>query len=111
LKLLVDANLSPRLIRRIEDLFPGSVHVFDTGLARFTPDIHIWEFAKAAGLAILTADSDFLALSHEKGSPPQVIRIERCSIRTAAVEGVLRHNAVRIGEFERSGRPLLILRP
>jgi hypothetical protein len=26
-KLLFDQNLSPRLVRRLEDLFPGSLHV------------------------------------------------------------------------------------
>jgi predicted nuclease of predicted toxin-antitoxin system len=111
LKLLVDANLSPRLIRRIEDLFPGSMHVFDTDLARFTPDIRIWEFARSDGFAILTADSDFVALSRDRGSPPQIIRIENCSLRTSAVEELLRHNAIRIAAFERAARPLLLLRP
>jgi predicted nuclease of predicted toxin-antitoxin system len=111
LKLLVDANLSPKLVRRIEDLFPGSTHVFDTGLERFTPDVRIWEFARTAGFAILTADSDFVALSRDRGCPPQIIRIENCSMRTAAVEAMLRHNAIRISEFEQSMRPLLILRP
>jgi predicted nuclease of predicted toxin-antitoxin system len=110
LKLLVDANLSPRLVRRISDLFPGSIHVFDSGLARFTPDLRIWEFAKAGDFAVLTADSDFTTLSRERGAPPRVIRIENCSLRTAEVEALLRRNAVRIADFEQSVKPLLLLR-
>lgn len=111
MKLLLDANLSPRLVRRMEDLFPGAVHVFDTELARFTPDVKIWEYARSAGLAILTADSDFVDLARTRGAPPQVIRIENCVLRTAAVESLIRRNAVRIAEFERSGKALLVLRP
>jgi hypothetical protein len=38
LKLLFDANLSPKLVGRLAALFPDSNNVFDTGLARFTSD-------------------------------------------------------------------------
>ena len=60
MKLLFDANLSPRLIGRLAALFPDSIHVFDTGLARFTSDEAIWEYARSNGFVIVTADSDFL---------------------------------------------------
>jgi predicted nuclease of predicted toxin-antitoxin system len=64
LKLLFDANLSPKLANRLSELFPGSIHVFDTGLAQFTSDQAIWEYAGASGFTIVTADSDFIDL-HE----------------------------------------------
>jgi hypothetical protein len=32
--LLFDANLSPKLVKQLADLFPGSVHLFDLPLAR-----------------------------------------------------------------------------
>ena len=41
LKLLFDANLSPKLVARLSQLFPESKHVFDTGLERFTRDEEI----------------------------------------------------------------------
>ncbi|MCA1805472.1 MAG: DUF5615 family PIN-like protein [Xanthomonadaceae bacterium] len=31
-KLLRDENLSPRLVKRLDDLFPGTLHVRDIGL-------------------------------------------------------------------------------
>ncbi len=34
MKLLFDANLSPRLPTTLADIFPGSVHVRDLGLGR-----------------------------------------------------------------------------
>jgi predicted nuclease of predicted toxin-antitoxin system len=63
LKLLFDANLSPKLVGRLAGLFPGSQHVLDVGLARETPDKVIWEYAKAHSFVIVTADSDFLAIA------------------------------------------------
>ena len=64
--LLFDANLSPKLATRLAELFPGTIHVFETELVRDTPDERIWEYAKANGFAIVTADSDFLAIGVEK---------------------------------------------
>jgi len=110
LRLLFDANLSPKLVGRLAELFPDSVHVFDTGLARFTSDYVIWEYARRNGFVIVTADSDFLDLAEERGAPPKVVRLENCNYRTTQVEDLLRRNAVRIAELERSPRPVLIIR-
>lgn len=110
MKLLLDANLSPKLVRRLADLFPDLTHVFDTGLAQFTPDIVIWDYAVQNGFTIVTTDADFVQLAVQRGSPPKVIRIERCDFRTAEVENLLRRNAIRIAEFERSDLAVLVLR-
>jgi predicted nuclease of predicted toxin-antitoxin system len=110
LKLLFDANLSPKLAGRLAELFPDSVHVFDMGLAQFTSDYAIWEYAKSNGFVIVTADSDFLDLAGERGAPPKVVRLENCNYKTVRVEELLRRNAVRIAELENSIRPVLIIR-
>jgi len=110
LKLLFDANLSPKLVSRLKDLFPGSLHVFDTGLARNTPDQAIWEHAAARGLTLVTADSDFLDPAKFLGPPPKVVRIENCDYRTSEIEALLRRHAIAISEMDQSSRPLLIIR-
>jgi predicted nuclease of predicted toxin-antitoxin system len=110
LKLLFDANLSPKLVGRLAALFPDSTHVFDTGLARFTSDEAIWEYARNNGFVIVTADSDFLGLAEERGTPPKVVRLDNCNYRTARVEDLLRRNAVRISELEHSRRAVLTIR-
>ena len=110
MKLLFDANLSPKLVTRLAGLFPGLAHVFETGLSRFTPDAAIWEYAARNGFTIVTADSDFIHLSEDRGFPPKVIRIEKCEFRTVQVEELIRRNAVRIAEFEQSDQAILILR-
>jgi predicted nuclease of predicted toxin-antitoxin system len=109
LKLVFDANLSPKLIGRLAELFPDSVHVFETGLARYTSDVIIWEYARANGFNIVTADSDFLDLSRSRGAPPKVILIENCNYRTSRVEDVLRRHAVAIADLEHSSRTVLLV--
>ena len=110
MKLLFDANLSPKLVGRLAALFPGSVHVFDTGLARFTSDESVWEYARANGFTIVTADSDFLDLAQSRGTPPKVVQLESCNYRTAQVERLLRRHAILIAELERSSRATLVIR-
>jgi predicted nuclease of predicted toxin-antitoxin system len=110
LKLLFDANLSPKLVKRLAELFPDSLHVFETGLARFTPDETIWEYARANGFIIVTADADFLALANSRGAPPKVVRLENCTYRTSHVEALLRRHAILIADLELSARATLIIR-
>jgi predicted nuclease of predicted toxin-antitoxin system len=110
-KLLLDENLSRRLIPRIIDLFPGSSHVSTFGLIR-TPDLAVWEFAKANGFAVVTADADFYELATTKGPPPKVIWLRGCDYPTAVAEELIRSQAIRISEFEEEPETaVLILRP
>ena len=110
MKLLFDANLSPKLVARLAELFPTSAHVFDTGLARFTSDETIWEYAREHGFTIVTADADFLALAGSRGAPPKVVRLESCNYRTSQTEDLLRRYAIRIAELEQSSRATLVIR-
>ena len=110
MKLLFDANLSPKLVGRLAELFPGSVHVFDTSLARFTPDEAIWEYAAVNGFTIVTADSDFLDLAKSRGAPSKVVQLENCNYRTSKVEDLLRRHAIRIAELKQSARATLVIR-
>jgi predicted nuclease of predicted toxin-antitoxin system len=82
LKLLIDFNLSPKLLPLITELFNGSQHLQSTNLPRNTPDHVIWQFAKENDFAILTADRDFLDLSARFGPPPKVIRFDSMNYRT-----------------------------
>jgi predicted nuclease of predicted toxin-antitoxin system len=51
MKLLFDENLSPRLVRLLHDLFPGSVHVRDIGL-KAADDPVVWKYAQDNALII-----------------------------------------------------------
>ena len=59
MKLLIDANLSWRLVKLISKSFPGSIHVSKTGLKIPAIDKQIWDWAKKNGYTIVTNDEDF----------------------------------------------------
>jgi predicted nuclease of predicted toxin-antitoxin system len=110
LKLLVDENLSPSLVEKLADLFPGSVHVTMVGLDS-TPDAVIWNYAKANRFLFLTKDKDFASLSLAFGPPPKVVLLLTGNCSTSQIEQIIRSNAVRFAEIEvDKGRALLVLR-
>lgn len=72
MKLLLDENLSLKLVRYLAPAFPDSVHVRDVQLdAR--QDSTLWQWARANGFTILTQDDDFFLLAQLRGQPPKVI--------------------------------------
>ncbi|MBI4907730.1 MAG: DUF5615 family PIN-like protein [Acidobacteria bacterium] len=111
MKLLFDENLSRRLVARIEDLFPESSHVVREGLLQ-NPDIVIWEYARARGVAIVTADADFYELSTAFGPPPKVIWLRGCDYPTEVAERLIRNQTIRIAEFlQNEEQGVLVLTP
>ena len=74
MSLLIDENLSDRLPRSLQDIFPDSFHVRGVGLES-TDDDEIWAYARTQGLAIVTKDKDYFQLSLERGHPPKVVLI------------------------------------
>jgi len=67
-KLLLDQNLSGRIISRINDLFPGSRHIKAVGL-READDGVVWEWAKQHGFTIASKDTDFSSAGYCVWSP------------------------------------------
>lgn len=72
MKFLVDHNLSPKLVRHLDERFPGSVHTAALGFDR-TSDHDLWRYAKEHGFSILTKDSDYGQLSILRGAPPKLV--------------------------------------
>ena len=87
--LLFDQNLAPSLARRLADVYPGSAHVRDAGLAA-ADDEAIWVYAAAGGYAIVTKDDDFRQRSFLRGPPPKVIWTKLGNCATVDVETALR---------------------
>src|SRR5215210_8208738 len=99
MKLLFDQNLSPRLIRRLADLYPGSDHVFELGLER-ADDIEVWKHALEHGFMITSKDSDFNELSVVHGFPPKVVWIRRGNCSTHEIEQMLRQDYELVEDLE-----------
>ncbi len=82
MKLLLDENLSDRIVPKLEEFFPGSSHVKTLGLAH-TDDGLIWEFARENGFVLVSKDADFHQRSLLFGHPPKLVflRIGNCPTR------------------------------
>lgn len=100
MKLLLDQNLSPRLLTVIADLYPGSTHVREVGLQAADDDT-VWRYAAEHGFAIVSRDADFHERSFLLGHPPKVIWIRRGNCSTEEVVAILRDHQAEMLEFER----------
>ncbi len=98
MKLLLDQNLSYRLLEEVKSVYPGSTHVRLLGLEQ-ADDITIWRFAKDNGYTIVTNDSDFHELSLVYGVPPKVIWLKCGNKPKWYVLGLLINNQDRIHDF------------
>ncbi|PWU29225.1 MULTISPECIES: DUF5615 family PIN-like protein [unclassified Pseudomonas] len=72
MKLLLDENLSRRMLPSLEMDFPGSSQVALLGLEQVS-DRRIWEYTKQRDYVIVTKDEDFHDLQAAWGYPPKVI--------------------------------------
>jgi len=94
-RLLLDENLSPRLVALLSDVFPQSAHVHDLGLGA-ADDEAIWRHAREHGFAIVTKDSDFHERSLLQGYPPKVVWIRRGNCSTDEIAAILRRHEADI---------------
>lgn len=101
MKLLLDENLSDRIIPKIIDLYPNSVHVKALNLTN-TDDNIIWNFAKENNYVIVSKDSDFHQRSILYGHPPKFIYLRIGNSPTSKIVNILRDNLAVISEFNNS---------
>lgn len=98
MKLLSNQNLSYKLVKRLSDLYPGSEHVRQVGLAE-ADDAAVWDYAKDNGLVIVSKDEDFHQRSFLSGSPPKVVWLRLGNCTTRDIEDALRQNRVAMTAF------------
>ena len=98
--LLLDQNLSHRLLSDLEPLFAGSTHVRSIGLATAS-DEEIWNVARDQEFTIVTHDADFYERELILGHPPKVIWITTGNTSTRNVRDILLRHAVDIDRFDR----------
>lgn len=96
--LLFDQNISFRIVKSLQDIFPGSKQVREVGLEN-AKDSQIWSFAKENSFCIVTFDADFYDLGIIKGSSPKVIWLRPGNSSTKNIEKVLRRNHELILSF------------
>lgn len=91
MKLLLDENLSRRLVPFLQHDYPGSNQVVLMGMESAS-DKEVWERAKEDRYVIVTRDADFQELSLVWGQPPKVIRLKTLNQSRAATLKILIDN-------------------
>jgi predicted nuclease of predicted toxin-antitoxin system len=90
-KLLLDQNLSYRLVKHLDEFFPGSSQVALLGLDAAS-DQQIWRYAKDHQYAIVTLDADFHEFSLLWGGPPLVIWLKCGNQPKSVIKEILLSN-------------------
>lgn len=98
MKILLDQNISFRVIKGIQDLFPLARQVRELGIENYS-DRKIWEFAKKEDYSIVTFDSDFYDLNLVLGTPPKIIWLRIGNATTDDIIQLFRQNSKLIKEF------------
>lgn len=103
MKILLDANLSYRLVKKLSGTYPDCLHVARTGLPIPAEDIDIWNWAKQHGyLLIITNDEDFKHLVDRLGFPPKVVLLRLGNQSTEFVWRVLQNHFEDLLELDSS---------
>lgn len=102
MKLLFDQNLSFKLCRQLDDLFPGSAQVRPLGLAT-ADDRALWDYAKANGFTLVSQDADFAEMAALLGPPPKLVWLRCGNQPTKVIEELLRGQADAIAALEHQG--------
>lgn len=89
MKLLLDANISWRLVKYLQNSGVTCTHVDQTGLPVPATDAQIWQFAKDNNFISVTNDEAYLNLSNLSGYPPKVVLLKTGNQRTEFIKELL----------------------
>src|SRR5687767_13272681 len=76
MKLLLDANLSYRMVSILKQHFEDCLHVDNVGMTVPATDRQIWEYARSNNSIIVTNDEDYIDLANLNGFPPKVVLLK-----------------------------------
>ena len=110
MKLLLDENLSDRIVPEILDLYPESSHVKSHGLSHTDDDL-IWSFARERGCTIVSKDADFHQRSLVFGHPPKLVFLRVGNCPTSHIAQLLRSNYVLLSEFDSDPNTSILVLP
>ena len=100
MRVLLDANLSYRILKKIGDRYPEARHVSRIDLPHPANDPEIWQWARANGFTLLVSnDKDFRELVEKNGPPPKLIFLRLGNVSSAVVTKVLLDNYDQIQAF------------
>jgi len=107
MKLLLDANISWKLIKILTPVFGECAHVDLIGLSIPANDKDIWDYALNNKYIIITKDNDFLDLLEIKGYPPKVVLIKTGNNNSKTLAELLIDAKLKIEDLENNEYGLL----
>lgn len=110
MKLLLDENLSDRIVPQIFDLYPDSSHVKSHNLIH-TDDVLIWAFAQEHGFTIVSKDADFHQRSLVFGHPPKLLFLRVGNCPTSRITQLLRSDFVLLSAFDSDPNASILVLP
>lgn len=99
MKLLLDDNLSWRLEKILEKVYPDSRHVRNTNLPVPAKDTEIWEYALINNFVLVTNDDDFYKLAMTRRNCPKLIVIRTGNKSTKGMAEILIRSKDDIEKF------------
>ncbi|MDH4200031.1 MAG: DUF5615 family PIN-like protein [Spirochaetia bacterium] len=96
--LILDENISHKIVIPLSNIFPGLTHIKHHNLVS-SPDNVVWEFARQHNLCIVSFDNDFEAIFLRNGFPPKILRITKGNITPAELISLLVESEKEIKEF------------
>jgi predicted nuclease of predicted toxin-antitoxin system len=107
MKILLDANISWKLINRLKHVFEECTHVDLIGLDVPAEDIDVWNYALTNGYIIITKDNDFVDLLDLNGFPPKVVLLKTGNNSSQALMELLENAKPMIEDLEKNNYGLL----
>lgn len=98
MKLLLDQNLSRKLVPVLEARFPDTSHVLLLGLDK-SSDSEIRDYAQQHGFTLATKNTDMVDLCVFRGAPPKVLWLRLGNCSTTQIREVFERDADRIRMF------------
>ena len=76
MKLLLDENISWRLVSKLKQYFDEVTHINFVDISQPVSDKQIWNFALENSFIIITNDADFIDLMNLYNFPPKVVLLK-----------------------------------
>lgn len=102
MRVLVDQNISQRILPSLAPQFDALHHVRHIGLTN-AEDHEIFMFARDNGYqAVISIDDDFIKLIHQFSKPPKIIWIRTGNCSTALLLDILHSRIQQVRDFIQS---------
>jgi len=107
MKILLDANISWKLVDLLKPIFDDCAHVDYIGLNVPAEDIDIWNYAHNNGYIIITKDNDFVDLLELNGYPPKIVLLKTGNNSSNAIMELLTNVKPMIEDLDKNDYGLL----